>query len=41
MAGFIINVSFEQPAEAVFGFVLLAFGLPLYWWSEAGSRRRG
>jgi len=38
MAGFILDVCSKQPGEAAFGFVLLAIGLPLYWWSE-GPRR--
>ncbi|OGX28696.1 MAG: hypothetical protein A3B78_03160 [Omnitrophica WOR_2 bacterium RIFCSPHIGHO2_02_FULL_67_20] len=39
MAGFIVDVCSKQPGEAAFGFVLLALGLPLYWWSESGKRR--
>ena len=41
MAGFIIDVCIKQPGEAAFGFVLLAVGLPLYWWSSGVSRRGG
>jgi basic amino acid/polyamine antiporter, APA family len=39
MAGFILDVCGKQPGEAAFGFILLAVGLPLYWWSEAPARR--
>ncbi len=34
MAGFILDVSIREPAEAVFGFGLMALGLPLYWLSR-------
>jgi amino acid transporter len=40
MAGFILNVCCKEPAESAFGFVLLAVGVPLYWWSERARRRR-
>ena len=34
LIGLIVIVSVQEPAEAVFGFGLLALGLPLYWISE-------
>jgi len=34
MVGFILDVCVKQPAEAAFGFLLLAMGLPLFWWSR-------
>jgi hypothetical protein len=40
MIGFIIDVSIKQPEEAAFGFVLLAIGVPLYWWSETPQRHK-
>jgi amino acid transporter len=33
MVGFILDVCIKEPAEAAFGFLLLALGLPLFWWS--------
>jgi amino acid transporter len=33
MVGFILDVCVKEPGESAFGFVLLALGLPLYWWS--------
>ncbi len=38
MSGFILNVCFTQRAEALFGFIFLALGLPLYWWSARLGR---
>ena len=38
MAGFILDVCHKQPGDSAFGFVLLALGVPLYWWSETGTR---
>ncbi|MBI4343075.1 MAG: amino acid permease [Candidatus Omnitrophica bacterium] len=32
--GFIADVCVKEPQEALFGFGLLALGLPLYWWSQ-------
>ncbi|MBI2104435.1 MAG: amino acid permease [Candidatus Omnitrophica bacterium] len=40
IAGFIADVCIKQPADAAFGFVLLAVGLPLYWLSEREGRPR-
>jgi len=34
MLGFILDVCVKQPREVTFGFVLLALGIPLYWWSS-------
>jgi len=34
MIGFILDVCAKKPAEASFGFLLLALGLPLFWWSS-------
>ena len=34
MIGFILDVCVKEPAESAFGFLLLALGLPLYWWSR-------
>jgi amino acid transporter len=34
MGGFIAVVCFREPEETLFGFGLLALGLPLYWFSE-------
>ena len=34
MIGFILDVTIKQPAEAAFGFGLMALGVPLYWWSQ-------
>lgn len=34
MAGFILDVCVKQPTESLFGFGLLAIGLPLYWVSQ-------
>ena len=34
MVGFILDVCHKEPAEAAFGFIFLALGLPLYWWSR-------
>ena len=39
MVGFILDVCMKQPADAAFGFVLLAVGLPLYQWSRLAKRR--
>jgi amino acid transporter len=38
MIGFIADVCVKQPAESIFGFGLLALGLPLYWASRALAR---
>jgi len=38
MVGFILDVCVKEPGEAAFGFVLLALGLPLFWWSQRSSR---
>ena len=38
MVGFILDVCVKEPREAAFGFVLLALGLPLYWWSRQTAR---
>lgn len=38
MAGFILDICLQQRAEAAFGFVFLALGVPLYWWSQAAGR---
>ena len=35
LIGFIVDLCIKQPAESAFGFLLLAMGLPLYWWSHA------
>ena len=35
MIGFILDVCVKEPTESLFGFVLLAAGIPLYWWSRA------
>ena len=40
MGGFIINVCVKEPGEAAFGFVLLAVGVPLYYWSHRRRRHR-
>jgi amino acid transporter len=34
MVGFILDVCIKEPAESAFGFILLALGLPLFWWSR-------
>ncbi len=34
MIGFIVDVCVKEPSEALFGFIFLALGLPLYWWSR-------
>ena len=34
MLGFLIDMCVTQPAETAFGFVALALGVPLYWWSS-------
>ncbi len=34
MIGFMANICITQPREAIFGFLLLALGLPLYAWSQ-------
>ena len=34
MVGFILDVCVKEPAESAFGFILLALGLPLFWWSS-------
>jgi len=33
LIGFVVDVCIKQPAESIFGFGLLALGLPLYWGS--------
>ena len=38
MVGFIADVCVKEPKEAAFGFLLLAVGLPLYWWSRTSSQ---
>ena len=38
MAGFILDVSIREPAESIFGFGLMALGVPLYWLSQRASR---
>ena len=38
MIGFMADVCIKQPVESVFGFGVLALGLPLYGWSRAVSR---
>jgi hypothetical protein len=40
MGGFILNACLKEPAEAAFGFVLLALGIPLYRVSRAITPRR-
>lgn len=39
MIGFIAAVCLKEPAEAAFGFVFVALGLPLYRWSQTAGRR--
>ena len=34
MIGFILDVCHKEPQEAAFGFIFLALGLPLYYWSR-------
>jgi amino acid transporter len=34
MTGFIIDVCVKKPQDSAFGFIFLAMGLPLYWWSQ-------
>ena len=36
--GFIWDVCAKEPQEALFGFGLLALGVPLYWWSQKVPR---
>jgi len=40
LAGYIGNACVREPREALFGFGLLAIGVPLYWLSNAGVRPR-
>ena len=35
MIAFIVDVCVKQPGDAAFGLVFVAFGLPLYWVSNA------
>ena len=38
-AGFILDVCVKKPSEVAFGFVFLALGVPLYWWSRSTRSR--
>jgi amino acid transporter len=40
MVGFILDVCIKEPAESTFGFLLLALGLPLFWWSRTMKQQR-
>jgi amino acid transporter len=35
MIAFMVNIGLMAPRDAVFGFLFLALGLPLYWWSRS------